>query len=185
MAGLSHFLNSKAATKYYEPMYQNLFEVSLLPPSTVSGGEILIEHIKKIGGLTQDKGSEVLEQKYKWATRSYAAGAPTSTVVDLSLDFSLNLNDANELYVYKTIRDWFRIVWNPLTGLQGLKKDYVGTIIVTNFNRNGDIFWQRTFHDCVPKGDLPEFGLDYSGGSEAVQFDGIGFRADWWEENIV
>jgi hypothetical protein len=95
----------------------------------------------------------------------------------------LNLNDANELYVYKTIRDWFRLVYNPLTGEQGLKKDYIGTLIVTNFNRKGDIFWQRTFHDCIPKGDIPELGLDYGGGDK-VDMD-VAFRSDWWEENIV
>jgi hypothetical protein len=183
MAGLPHFLNSKAATKWYEPFYQNLFEVTILPPATVAGGSILIEHVNKIAGLTQDKGSETIEQKYKFASRSYASGTPTSTVNDLTVSFSLNLNDANELYVYKTIRDWFRLVYNPLTGEQGLKKDYIGTLIVTNFNRKGDIFWQRTFHDCMPKGDLPELGLDYGAG-ESVAMD-VGFRSDWWEENIV
>ena len=184
MAGLSHFLNSAAASKYYEPMYQNLFEVTIIPPAAVSGGSILIEHVNKIGGLNQDKGSEVIEQKYKWATRSYATGIPTATTTDLTLDFSLNLNDANELYVYKTIRDWFRIAYNPLTGQQGLKKEYVGSIIVTNFNRHGSIFWQRTFKSCIPKGDLPELALDYGGG-EKIDLAGIGFRSDWWEENIV
>ena len=65
-----------------------------------------------------------------------------------------------------------------------MKKDYVGTIIVTNFNRKGDIFWQRTFHDVIPKGDLAELALDYGGG-EKVDLGGVAFRADWWEENIV
>ena len=45
MPGLPHFTNSKAATKYYEPFYQNLFEVSILPPPTIAGGEILLEHV--------------------------------------------------------------------------------------------------------------------------------------------
>lgn len=184
MAGLSHFLNSAAASNYYEPMYQNLFEVTIQPPIAVSGAQILIEHVNKIGGLNQDKGSEVIEQKYKWATRSYASGIPTGTTTDLTLDFSLNLNNANELYVYKTLRDWFRLAYNPLTGEQGLKKDYVGTIVVTNFNRKGDIFWQRTFNSCIPKGDLPELGLDYGGG-EKIDLAGVGFRSDWWNENIV
>lgn len=184
MAGLSHFLNSKAATKYYEPFYQNLFEVTIMPPSTVSGGEMLIEHVNKIGGLEQDKGSEIVEQSYKWAKRSYANGTPTGTTVDLTLDFSLNLNDANELYVYKTLRDWWRIVWNPLTGQQGLKKDYVGTIIVTNFNRNGDIFWSRTFHSCIPSGNMPAFDLAYDAG-EKLEITGLAWRSDWWTENIV
>ena len=63
MPGLPHFLNSKAATKYYEPFYQNLFEVNILPPSSISGGEILIEHVNKIAGLTQDRGSEATTQQ--------------------------------------------------------------------------------------------------------------------------
>lgn len=184
MAGLSHFLNSKASTKYYEPMYGNLFEVTIIPPPAVSGGEILIEHVNKIGGLSMDRGSDTYEQKYKFASRTYASGLPTGTVTDLTVDFSLNLNDANELYVYKTIRDWWRIIFNPLTGEQGLKKDYVGTIIVTCFNRKGDIFWQRTFHDCVPTGDIPELGLDYGSG-DGISFDGLAWKSDWWEENIV
>lgn len=184
MAGLAHFLNSKAATKYYEPMYQNFFEVTILPPPTISGGELLLEHVNSISGLAMDKQGSVVEQKYKWATRSYASGVPEATTVDLSLNFSLNLNDANELYVYKTIRDWYRIVWNPLTGAQSLKKDYVGTIIVTNFNRPGDIFWQRTFQSCIPSGEIPALDLDYSGG-EIISLDGIVFRSDWFEDTMV
>lgn len=184
MPGLSHYLNNKASTKKYEPMYQNLFEVTVIPPPTVSGGEILIEHVNSISGLNQDKGSDIIEQQYKWATRSYASGIPTSTVVDLTVNFSLNLNDANELYVYKTIKDWWKLAWNPLTGEQGLKKEYAGTIIVTNFNRKGDIFWQRTFHDCIPSGDLPELPADYSSG-DAVTLDGVVWRSDWHEENVV
>lgn len=184
MAGLSHFLNNKASTKWYEPMYQNLFEVTILPPSTVSGSEMLIEHVNKISGLTQDKGSDKVEQKYKWASRHYASGVPTGTFTELQIDFSLNLNEANQLYVYKTIRDWKRIIWNPLTGEQGLKKDYVGTIIVTNFNRKGDVFWRRTFHECFPTGDIPELTADYSDGS-IVSLEGITWVSDWWEENIT
>jgi len=183
MPGLPHFLNSKASTKYYEPFYQNLFEVSILPPNTVSGGSILLEHVNKISGLTQDRGSEVIEQKYKFAKRSYAKGDPTDTVNDLEVEFSLNLNDANELYVYKTLRNWQRLIYNPLTGEQGLKKDYVGTIVVTNYNRKGDIFWQRTFHDCIPTGDMPELAGDY--GSGDAQVLAVKWRSDWWEENIV
>ena len=40
MPGLPHYLNSKASSKWYEPYYNNLFEVSILPPTTVSGGSI-------------------------------------------------------------------------------------------------------------------------------------------------
>jgi hypothetical protein len=183
MPGLPHYLNSKASTKRYEPFYQNLFEVTILPPATVSGGSILLEHVNKISGLAQDRGSDKITQKYKFAERSYASGVPTGTTTEPSIEFSLNLNDANELYVYKTIRNWWRLVFNPLTGQQGLKKDYVGSIIVTNYNRKGDIFWQRTFHECTPQGDLPELTADYSAG-ESVTME-VKWISDWWEENIV
>ena len=183
MPGLPHYQNSKASSKWYEPFYQNLFEVTVIPPATVSGGSILLEHVNKISGLTQDRGSEAVQQAYKFAKRSYASGVIADTTNDLKIEFSLNLSDSNELYVYKTLRDWQRLVFNPLTGEQGLKKDYIGTIIVTNYNRKGDIFWQRTFHDCFITGDLPEFGLDYGAG-EVLALE-VGFKSDWWEENIV
>jgi len=183
MPGLPHYLNSKASTKWYEPYYNSLFEVNILPPNSVSGGSILLEHVTKVSGLNLDKGQAPIEQKYKFATRSYAAGIPESTTVDLTVGFTLNLNDANELYVYKTLRDWWRIAYNPLTGEQGLKKDYIGTVVVTNFNRKGDIFWQRTFHDCIPSGTLPELAGDYTS-TDAASMDVV-WRSDWWEENIV
>ena len=51
MAGLPHYRNSKAAVNKYEPVYTNLFEVTILPPPGVSGGDILLEHVRSIGGL--------------------------------------------------------------------------------------------------------------------------------------
>jgi hypothetical protein len=184
MSGLPHFLNARASTKLYEPVYQNLYEVSIIPPATIAGGELLLEHVMKVGGLDTDRGSDVIEQKYKFATRSYASGVPTSTVVDLTVSFSLNLNDANQMYVYKTIRDWARLIYNPLTGEQGLKKDYVGKVVVVNHNRKGEIFWQRTFHAAFPTGDIPAFDLDYGAG-EKLEMADVKFRADHWQENII
>ena len=185
MAGLPHFTNSKASTGNYEPFYQNLFEVTILPPTTIAGGELILEHVRKIGGLTNEKMEALYEQKYKFATRSYAKSAPDSTTVDLAIDFSLNLNEANELYVYKTLRDWNRLIYNPLTGEQGLKKDYVGTIVVSNYNRAGDIFWQRTFYGCFPFGSelaaAAELNYDTAEGAELS----MTWRADWWSEDMV
>ena len=95
MAGLPHFLNSKAATKWYEPFYQNLFEVTILPPATVAGGSILIEHVNKISGLTQDKGTDTIEQKYKFATRSYASGTPSVAAAKIMAENGVTSNQLN------------------------------------------------------------------------------------------
>ena len=185
MAGLPHFTNSIASTKYYEPFYANLFEVSILPPSTIAGGEMLLEHVKKIGGLTNEKMEGIVEQKYKFATRSFAKSMPDSTVVDLAIGFTLNLNDANELYIYKTLRDWNRLIWNPLTGEQGLKKDYVGTIVVSNYNRAGDIFWQRTFYGCFPTGAELAAAAELAYESAEPATLSMVWRSDWWSEDMV
>lgn len=186
-SGLPHYKSSKAAIKQFEPMYQNLFEVKLILPSSIrAGSEILLEHVQKISGLEQDKGTDTNTQQYKFAKRTYAKSGPEDTTTELTISFSLNLNDANELYVYKMLRNWWRLVYNPLTGEQGLKKDYSGdsAIVVTNYNRKGDIFWQRTFHSIVPDGNLPAFDLDYSSGDMITDFE-VKFKSDWWEENIV
>lgn len=184
MAGLPHYRNSKAGVNKYEAVHANLFEVTILPPPGVAGGEILLEHVRSIGGLNTEKGSEVVEQEYKHSQRSYLNGRPTSTTVDLTINFSLNLNGNNEMYVYKTLRDWKRLGDNPLTGEQGLKVDYSDAkIIVTMFNRAGDIHWQRTFHDVFIVGDLPELALDYSSG-DPLEME-VAFRSDYWTENQI
>ena len=185
MATLPHYRNSKASTNKWEPVYTNLFEVTILPPPAIGGGPILLEHVLKIGGLETELGQETTEQVFKTAKRSYLQTVPTDTVVNLTIDFSLNLNDNNEMYVYKTIRDWKRLGYNPLTGEMGLKKDYAdASIIVSQYNRVGDIFWQRTFYDAFITSNVPSLGeLDYATG-EATTLS-VTIRSDWWEENMV
>ena len=65
----------------------------------------------------------------------------------------------------------------------GLKKDYVGTIVVTNYNRPGNIFWQRTFFDAFIKGPIPAIDLAVENGEAAV-IDVV-FRSDWWKESLA
>ena len=81
---------------------------------------------------------------------------PGQTFVDLTLNFTLNLNDANENYMYNTFRNWYKLIYDPLTGEMGLKKDYVGSMIVVQFNRAGDIFRKITLKDVFPTAQ-PDF----------------------------
>ena len=186
MASLPHYKNSKASVNKWEPVHNNLFEVTFLPPPSVGGGSILLEHVKTVGGNITELGQEPVMQQFKTANRSFLSTVPTNTVVDLEIVFSLNLNDNNEMYTYKTLRDWKRLGYNPLTGEMGLKKDYADAkIIISHYNRVGDIFWQKTFYDCFITGDLdPGLGsLDYASG-EPVELT-TKFRSDFWEENQV
>lgn len=182
MAGLPHYNNSKAATKLYEPVQGNLYEVTIIPPNGIDGS-LLLEHVNTVGGLVASNPSiDPVEQKYKFATRSYA-GMPAATSMDVAVNFSLNLNDANQNYVYKTLREWYKKIYDPATGAMGLKKDYVGTMIIVMYDRQGNIHRKLTLLDCFPMGNPGAMdAFDYSA-ADPIALD-MTWRCDnWIEEN--
>lgn len=146
---LPHYSQDQTSKKgmQYEPVQPNLFEVTILPPAGVADSALLIQHVNSISGLELYKGIEAKTQKFKFATRSYA-GMPSETSVDVTVNFSLNLNNANQAYLYKTLRQWYNKQFDPQTGVMGLKKDYVGTLVIVQFNRAGDIYRTVTLEDC-------------------------------------
>ena len=142
------------AGRQFEPVQGNLFEVTILPPAGVSDAPLLLQHVNTIGGLELYKDAGTVEQKYKFSKRSYA-GMPDDTSLTVAINFSLNLNDANQAYLYKTMRQWYNLAYNPQTGEMGLKKDYTGTIVIVQFNRAGDIYRTITLEDCWINSGLP------------------------------
>lgn len=171
------------AGRQFEPVQSNLFEVTILPPAGVANAPLMIQHINSIGGLDLYKEVAAVEQKYKFSQRSYA-GMPDSTVVDVTINFSLNLNEANQAYLYKTLRQWYNAQYNPQTGAMGLKKDYVGTIVIVQFNRAGDIYRTVTLEDCFITSGLPFTNeLNYET-TEAASLE-VGFRCDTWKEVLA
>ena len=187
MAGLPYWTNSTAAVKYYEPIYLNQFEVIITPPAVIGGPNVslLVEHVTKIGGLPelQSSGASLVEQNYKFATRSYAGSVPDKTTVDLAIDFTVNLNEENNAYVYNILRAWNDIVYNPLTGAQGLKRSYVGEIAVVIFNKAGEIFREFKFPSVIPGGKLTEMALAYE--TTTLYNVSMTYRADYFIESRI
>lgn len=180
---LPHYTQSKASLNKYEPIYPNLFEVTILTPTNADSG-LILQHVNKIGGLDGVNPSiDAVGQKYKFSDRSYA-GMPGQTFVDLTLEFSVNLNDANEAYIYNTMRNWYNLVYDPLTGEMGLKRDYVGSMVVVQYNRAGDIFRRVTFKDVFPTAQITFINdLDYA--TQDAGIVGVTLRSDYWlEENV-
>ncbi len=184
MAGLPHWSNSRAATNYYEPIYQNQFEVIITPPASITQNvDLLVEHVTSISGLPELTPTDVIEQSYKFAKRSYAAAIPKTTVADLVINFTVNLNEENNMYIYNILRGWADLVYDPLTGRQGLKKDYTGEIYVAISNKAGDIFREFKFKPVIPKGELNALDLNYT---EPKIYDAkMTFRADAWKETRI
>jgi hypothetical protein len=191
MAGLPHWRNSTAATKKYEPLYLNQFEVIITPPPAVAqaigyGDNLMLEHVKKIDGLPEQSATgKLVEQTYKFAKRMYAGAKPENTIATLKIDFEVNLNDDNDMYIYNALRAWGDLVYNPLTGAQGLKRDYADAIISVNiFNRVGDIYRQFDFTPVFLGPDkLTEMKLDYA--SEEIFRLQATFTADTYTETRI
>jgi len=186
MAGLPHYRNDKAAMSLYEPVYMNLFTVTITPPSGLAGwDQLTINNILKVAGLEVEKVPGVVEQNFKGAKRRYAAAMPDSTVVDITIDWEVNLNDSNSMYVYKALRSWCDLIFDPLTGAQTLKKNYAGgPMTVSLANKAGDITRQWTFPTIWPTTPLNAMDLDYSTGATLYQLNTT-FAADYWNDVSV
>jgi hypothetical protein len=153
----------------------------MIPPAAVAGGEIMLQHVSKVSGLSLDKNPGITSQKYKFAKRNYAGAKPENTFMDVSLSFSVNLNDANSMYVFKTLRQWSDLIYNPLTGAMGLKSDYTGTIVISIFNKQGDVFRRITCKDCFPTKPISPMNLSYLS-TDLYKIDDMTWAVDYWED---
>ena len=186
MAGLPYWTNSVAAREYYEPIYKNQFEVILNPPAVISGSNValLVEHVTEISGLPEiNSNGTLVEQSYKFAKRSFAGGVPDTTTADLTIKFTVNLNEENDAYVYNILRAWNDIVYNPQTGSQGLKRDYVGSMSVHVANKTGEIFREWNFPVIIPNDKLSELSLNYT--ENGIYDLTMKYRADYWVETRI
>ena len=188
MAGLPHFTNSKAAINNYEPVYLNQFEVLINPPSgivdsatTFKGESILAQQVKAITGLAVDIApAQTVNQQYKFATRRYAGGEPSQSDMTLSMEFEVNLSDANSMSVYKILRQWSDLIYNPLTGAMGLKSDYVGSMSISIFNKRGDVFRRIRIPSCFLSEPINAMELDYE--TPAIYSINASWVCDYWED---
>jgi len=198
MAGLPHFKNHTAGPGRYEPIYLNQFEVIITPPPAISEkigfqNNLTLEHIIKVGPLPElsgNAGGQLATQKYKFADRAYAAARPATTLSKFKIDFSLNLNEDNDNYIYNAFRAWSDLIYNPMTGAQGLKRDYAGStanpaiVQVTIFNRAGLIFRDFVFNPVFLDSEkFNEWSLDYS--DEGIATLSVPFVADRYIETRI
>jgi len=184
MAGLPHWDNSQAARGYYEPIFQNQFELIITPPATITDNvDILVEQVKSVSGIPEFLTPGTATQMYKFAKRAYASAKPKETLVNLTVKFEVNLNEENNMYVYNTLRGWGDLIYDPLTGRQGLKRDYVGEIYLGIFNKAGDIFREFRFAPAFLSEPLTEMTLDYN--SETLYEITAKFVCDTYRETRI
>lgn len=184
MPGLPHYKNAQVGPNLYEPVYIPLFSVSIAAPDGIAFDDLVIDNITKIDGIDTGKAFPTTKtQKYKGATRSYVGGKVPEQFQDLSLSFEVNLNEDNQMYVFNALRAWCDLVYNPMTGKMGMKKNYVGKhIIINQYNPDGQVFRKLTFFHPFPTTSIKGPNtFDYDS-DDIYKVDGWVLRCDDYEE---
>ena len=192
----SHYRNSKAARGLYEVVSPALFEVYLKFPTEFeniyglsdTNKELIVEHVRSISGLdgvNPNVGTVV--QKYKFAERHYAAAGPEKTSLELTITYTLNLNESKENYIYNMLREWYNLIYNPQNGQMLTKEYYAGGsgLTIYEHDRDGSI-WRKihcfdVFPSTPPTG-LNEDNYDSVGDAKTVS---ITFIVDDWVEDLA
>ena len=117
--------------------------------------------------------------------RSYIQPKLDSTHAELEVEFTLNLRDETDNYIYKLLRAWAALAYDQNTGERHLKKDYCAQWLkVSVGNAVGDIYREVVFKDVMMNGPLA--GLEeysYDQGEAATVT--AKFISDWWKETMV
>ena len=188
----SHYRNSDAATQMWEVVSPALFEVYLKFPTRLDRlngrQELMFQHVRSVSGLdglTPTVGNVV--QKYKYAERHYAAAGPDKTSLELTITYTLNINDAHENYIYNMLRKWYDLVYNPQNGQTLVKRDYAGGSVMTIYEhgRDGAIWRKITCSDCFPTGQMTGMGDRSYDDPNAANELSMTFMVDLWDEQTV
>ena len=191
---LSHFNKSRVSKALDEPIYKNLWTVEIQLPSgvgsTTESTNILLEGVRKVTGLDTTKVPGVVTQRYKSADRSFAGSAPENTFLDVALNFDINVqrNDKGTptLTQLKLLRKWCDLVYDPLTGRQGLKVEYTAPqMVITLHDKAYNPLWVWTLYDVFPISGITPMELDFDQKTDLYKVNDFKLRCDHWDEMMA
>ena len=189
---LPHIQNSTAGRNKFDPVHVNIFEVRFSVPEALRAqfgkDEVLLtEHVTKVTGAlgALNAGPSVGTQKFMGTDRSYIMPKMDNTFANFTLEFTLNLRDDIDNYIYKLLRAWKSLGYDVNTGSRSLKREYCADWMdIAIANRRGDIFHEILFKDVMMAGGIDGFNdLDYETGDAVVI--SAPFQSDWWEETMA
>jgi hypothetical protein len=148
-----HYSGSKSAVNLDEPLYFTKWEAIFVLPvalqAVYNNTEIMTQQITKIGGLQIDRIPALTEQLYRGNKRRFIGSVPETTH-DLDMTFTVNVDKDGLIYPWNILRDWSKLGWDSQTGLQMLKRDYVGSITINIGNKLGTILRRIYFPVLFP-----------------------------------
>jgi len=181
--GLPHYDNSTSAREMDSPVFQNQFEILFEPPPALNlttQSVIISEQVKKVDGLPEITPVGFVEQWYKFAKRTYAEARPKDTTAELTIDFEVNLTKDLDMFVYNYFRAWADMIYDPMVGSMGLKRDYAGAMQILIFTKAREIFRDFRFNPVYPIDPFNKMDLAYL--QDDIYKMTVKFKADAWKE---
>jgi hypothetical protein len=180
---LPHFTNIESHTSQDEPIFKNLYEVTVVLPSLLNfhsnARTILLENIISIGlPAYKDLGEQV--QKFKYSTRKFL-GIPTETSVDFSMTLNMNQNKDFQISTWRIMKDWYDLGWNNEDGTLHYKRNVTGEVVIHLHDREGHVVRRITYYNCQLK-NISGFDVDVAWGESDIFDLKADFIADFWED---
>ena len=91
-----------------------------------------------------------------------------------------------DMYAVKILRAWCDLIYDPLTGRQGLKVDYTApSMTITLHDKANNPFWQWTLYNVFPTKGIQVPDFDYNQKTDVYKIQGFELRADYWDETML
>ena len=183
---LPHFTNILSHNSNFEAVYKALFELTIDLPAilkaTTTDVQLLLENARNITlPLTPD--IEVQTQRFKFSTRAYVTLPSQTHISDLSINFNLNENDKNQVFVWNLLKRWYDLAWNSQTGETHTKKEMIGNIIVNQHNKKGQVI-RRVEYINVQLVGVSETELTWDSPTEILECSAK-FVCDYWNDIYI
>ena len=194
LSGLPHFRTSRVSMNMWEPVYLNLFTMTVQLPDALKNDvdtDLFLEGIQNVGGLDTNKVPAAgATQHYKFAERRFANSGPDKTTIDVTMNIEINLKgsiDGNpDLYQLKALRKWNDLIYDPLTGRMGLKAEYVAPqVVITMHDKANQPFWQWTLYHVWPTTNLNAPELHYMTKDQVYVINNYTLACDYWDEIML
>jgi hypothetical protein len=143
---------------------------------------MISEQLIKMGGLTADKLPETVEQHFRFTSRRFI-GSVVDTKIDVDMLFEINVSKAGIIYPYNVLREWSYLGYDPQTGFQGIKRDYVGSCTVDVHQKDGQVLRKFHFPIFFPVKPLNE--LDLNSTEEGIYQVNTVFAAENYTDKII
>lgn len=183
MCPLPHFTIIDTAKGNFEPIYKNLYEVSIVIPTALQSlhpdaTHFLLENTTSAKFPTYPE-LEIKEQRFKYSTRAFL-GMPTKTHAEFDIKFNLNQNDAFQVFCFRIIKDWYDLGWNNEDGSLHYKRNMLGTITIDAHDREGHIIRRVVYNQCQMQGFTGWEDMDWS--SSDLQEMTVKWVSDYYQD---